>query len=125
MPVYNDPLTSLAACVRGGDRTALAGLRAELEPRITRVVQQVMRVGPGRSALDRKIARELAVSARTHPGAPRDGQALIEAVIAASVQDAEFATAAAHTRSPGWVSAAEYDDWLNDLAPSARERIAR
>ncbi len=76
MPVYDDPLTSLAACVRRGDHTALAGLRAELEPRITRVVQQVMRVGPGRSALDRKIARELAVSARTHPAAPRDGQAL-------------------------------------------------
>jgi hypothetical protein len=76
MPVYDDPLTSLAACVRGGDQAALAGLRQELEPRLTRVVQQVMRLGPGRSALDRKIARELAVSARTHPGSPRDGQAL-------------------------------------------------
>jgi hypothetical protein len=76
MAVYDDPLTSLAACVRGGDPTALAGLREQLEPRITRVVQQVMRVGPGRSALDRKIARELDVSTRTHPAGPRDGPAL-------------------------------------------------
>jgi hypothetical protein len=76
MPAYDDPLNSLAACARGGDHATLAGLREELEPRLTRVVQQVMRVGPGRSALDRKIARELAVSARTHPDGPRDGQAL-------------------------------------------------
>jgi hypothetical protein len=76
MPVYDDPLTSLTARARGGDSVALAGLRDELEPRITRVVQQVMRIGPGGSALDRKIARELALSARTHPDGSRDGQAL-------------------------------------------------
>src|SRR5262249_21289121 len=43
---------------------------------------------------------------------PADGQALIEELIAASIQDAEFATAAAHTRSPGWVTAEQYDAWL-------------
>jgi cobaltochelatase CobN len=60
----------------------------------------------------------------TGPELPRDGQALIEAVIAASVQDAEFATAAAHTRSPGWVTASEYDQWLAAMSPAARDRLA-
>src|SRR5262249_31835483 len=54
----------------------------------------------------------------TGPSLPADGQALIEQLIAASVQDAEFATAAAHTRSPGWVTAEQYDAWLTE-SPSA------
>src|SRR5262249_29215472 len=76
MSVYDNPLNSLAARVRGGDATALSGLRNELEPRITQVVQQVLRIGPGRSALDRQIARELALSERAYPGGPGDRQAL-------------------------------------------------
>jgi hypothetical protein len=76
MPHYNNPLNSLAARVRGGDVAAVSGLRAALEPRMTLVVQQVLRTGPGRSALDRRIARELALSERTHPGGPRDRQTL-------------------------------------------------
>ena len=76
MPHYNNPLNSLAARVRGGDVAAVSGLRAALEPRMTLVVQQVLRTGPGRSALDRRIARELALSERAHPGGPRDRQTL-------------------------------------------------
>jgi cobaltochelatase CobN len=55
---------------------------------------------------------------------PTDGQALIEAVIAASVQDPEFATASAHTRSPGWVTAEQYGAWLADCPAAARDGIA-
>src|SRR5204862_8103211 len=46
---------------------------------------------------------------------PADGQALIEAVIAASVQDPEFATARAHTESPGWVTAGRYQAWAAEV----------
>jgi cobaltochelatase CobN len=56
---------------------------------------------------------------------PADGQALIEALLAASVQDAEFATTAAHTHSPGWVEEQAYQLWLNDIARPARDKIAR
>jgi hypothetical protein len=76
MPNYDNPLNSLAARVRGGDAKAVCGLRAALEPRMTLVVQQVLRTGPGRSPLDRRIAHELALSERTHPGGPRDRTAL-------------------------------------------------
>jgi hypothetical protein len=76
MSVYDNPLNTLAARVRGGDPTAVVGLRKQLEPCITQVVHQVLRAGPGRSALDRRIAQELAHSERTHPGGPRDRQAL-------------------------------------------------
>jgi cobaltochelatase CobN len=70
----------------------------------------------------------LALRAAGHdlgPELPRDGQELIEAVIAASVQDAEFATAAAHTHSPGWVPADEYSRWLAEVVPGARDGLAR
>jgi len=60
----------------------------------------------------------------TGPRLPFDGQELIEQVIAASIQDPEFATAAAHTHSPGWVSAADYDQWLEATAPAARASVA-
>jgi hypothetical protein len=76
MTAYDNPLTNLTAQARGGDPAALVGLRAALEPRIARVVQQVLRVGPGPSVLDRRIARELALSERAHPGGPRDRQTL-------------------------------------------------
>jgi cobaltochelatase CobN len=55
---------------------------------------------------------------------PTDGQALIEALIAASIQDPEFATAEAHTRSPGWVTEAEYRTWLAQCPASAANGIA-
>lgn len=60
----------------------------------------------------------------TGPALPPDGQALIEALIAASVQDPEFATTAAHTQAPGRVSAAQYRAWLEACPPAARAGIA-
>jgi hypothetical protein len=63
----NDPLTQLAARVRGGDRSALAGLRKQLEPRMAQAVWQVMRTGSDTSALDRRILRELAGSVHAYP----------------------------------------------------------
>jgi len=60
----------------------------------------------------------------TGPEMPPDGQALIEEVIAASVQDQEFSTVAAYTHSPGWVAAADYEAWLEALPPAARAGIA-
>jgi cobaltochelatase CobN len=54
---------------------------------------------------------------------PADGQALIEALIAASVQDPEFATADAHTRSPGWVTAEQYRAWLAECPAAARDGL--
>jgi cobaltochelatase CobN len=59
----------------------------------------------------------------TGPALPPDGKALIEQVIAASVQDAEFSTVAAHTESPGWVEATEYTGWLTGLQLAARTGI--
>jgi cobaltochelatase CobN len=59
----------------------------------------------------------------TGPELPADGQALIGAVIAASVQDEEFATAAALEESPGWVTADEYEDWLEQVPAAARDGI--
>ncbi|HJT78583.1 MAG TPA: cobaltochelatase subunit CobN, partial [Gemmataceae bacterium] len=61
----------------------------------------------------------------TGPELPADGQALIEAVIAASIQDPEFASAQAHTQSPGWVRAEQYDTWLSASPAATREGIAR
>jgi cobaltochelatase CobN len=55
---------------------------------------------------------------------PADGQALIEALIAASVQDPEFATAHAHTHSPGWVTAEQYHTWLAECPATARDGLA-
>jgi cobaltochelatase CobN len=48
------------------------------------------------------------------PALPVSGQELIEALIAASTQDPEFATAQAHTSSAGWVSRVQYQQWLNE-----------
>jgi cobaltochelatase CobN len=59
----------------------------------------------------------------TGPSLPADGQALIEALIAASTQDTEFATAAAHTRSPGWVTAEQLHAWLEQCPPAARRGV--
>jgi hypothetical protein len=78
MFTHNDPLTLLAARARGGDRTALVGLREQLEPRMTRAVQQVMRTGSDTSPLDRRILRELAGSVRPCPsGKPPDRAVLV------------------------------------------------
>jgi cobaltochelatase CobN len=59
------------------------------------------------------------------PNLPADGQALIERLIAASIQDPEFATAMAHTQSPGWVSENQYRDWIDACPATARERITQ
>jgi cobaltochelatase CobN len=61
----------------------------------------------------------------TGPSLPADGQALIEAVIASSIQDPEFATARAHTASPGWVPAERYRAWSEEVPSAARAGIAQ
>jgi cobaltochelatase CobN len=60
----------------------------------------------------------------TGPSLPADGQTLIEAVIAASVQDPEFATERAHTHSAGWVTAGQYREWAEGLPAATREGMA-
>jgi cobaltochelatase CobN len=60
----------------------------------------------------------------TGPSLPTDGQELIERLIQASVQDAEFATSHAHVRSPGWVTAAQLDAWLAASAAAVHDGIA-
>jgi cobaltochelatase CobN len=60
----------------------------------------------------------------TGPHLPSDGQVLIEEVIAASVQDTEFSTAAAHTQSPGWVTAEAYEAWLETAPAAACDGVA-
>jgi cobaltochelatase CobN len=57
----------------------------------------------------------------TGPHLPQDGQALIAALIATSIQDAEFATPAAHTHSCGWVTQELYTKWLESMPLSARD----
>jgi cobaltochelatase CobN len=61
----------------------------------------------------------------TGPSLPPDGQALIEALIAASLQDAEFATAEAHTGSCGWLTQERYKSWLDGIPPLARNGILK
>src|SRR5262249_34170661 len=60
----------------------------------------------------------------TGPQLPADGQALIEAIVAVSLHDPEFATAAAHQESAGWVTAAQYHVWLENVPASARQGIS-
>lgn len=59
----------------------------------------------------------------TGPVLPADGQALIEDLIAASTQDAEFATEAAHRSPVGSVSRRQLEGWLQKCPPSARAGI--
>src|SRR5262249_39095080 len=59
----------------------------------------------------------------TGPSLAADGQALIEALIAASIQDEEFATSAAHTSSPGWVNCEQYRAWMGEMMATARDGI--
>jgi cobaltochelatase CobN len=59
----------------------------------------------------------------TGPSLPIDGQALIHALIAASVQDAEFAVPSAFTRSTGWVSREQYEKWIAACPPAAAEGL--
>lgn len=59
----------------------------------------------------------------TGPILPSGGQELIEALIATSVHDAEFATATAHTEPAGWVSSDQYRSWLGALPPEGVKRI--
>ena len=54
---------------------------------------------------------------------PAEGQELIERLIAASIQDAEFATTAAHEESLGWVGAEQFGAWLAGCPESARKGI--
>ena len=61
----------------------------------------------------------------TGPSLPADGQALIESLIAASIQDEEFAASAAHTRSPGWVDGEQYRAWMGEIAGAARDGISK
>ncbi|HLJ94731.1 MAG TPA: cobaltochelatase subunit CobN, partial [Gemmataceae bacterium] len=61
---------------------------------------------------------------KTGSAIPADGQVLIEAVIRASIQDPEFATAEAHTRSCGWVTQEQYQSWLEEIPPAARRGIS-
>jgi hypothetical protein len=75
MFAHENALTMLASQVRGGDRAAAASLCLELEPRMTRVVQQVLRTGSDRSPLDRQIQRELG-----RPGVPHDPPRLVAEV---------------------------------------------
>jgi cobaltochelatase CobN len=77
------------------------------------------------ASLHRLLVALKAAGYDTGPSLPADGQALIEAVIAASVQDGEFATAAAHSRSPGRVSAGEYERWLAEVPAAARAAVDR
>ncbi|MBL8793260.1 MAG: cobaltochelatase subunit CobN [Planctomycetia bacterium] len=57
------------------------------------------------------------------PSLPADGQQLIEELIAASVQDAEFATETAHRQPAGWVTAGELERWLAGAAREAAGKI--
>ena len=82
MFAHNDLLTSLAARVHGGDTTAVAGLREQLESRMTRAVQQVMRTGSDTSPLDRRILRELAGAVRPSPAGSRPDRTQLSAQVA-------------------------------------------
>ena len=57
------------------------------------------------------------------PTLPADGQALMEQLIAASVQDAEFATGAAHTQPAGWVPRSQYEHYLHGVSPRAAHSV--
>jgi cobaltochelatase CobN len=59
----------------------------------------------------------------TGPSFPVDGQALIEALIARSIQDLEFAPAAALERSAGWVTEEQYRTWLEACPAPSRQGI--
>src|SRR5207249_3123475 len=54
---------------------------------------------------------------------PADGQALMESLIGASIQDPEFASASAFDDSLGWVSAGQYGAWLNGCPSPVRQAI--
>jgi cobaltochelatase CobN len=75
------------------------------------------------ASLHRLLVAMRAAGYDTGRDLPPDGQTLIEALIAASVQDPEFATAAAHANSAGWVSTADFDTWLQGVPSAARDRI--
>jgi cobaltochelatase CobN len=55
---------------------------------------------------------------------PADGQALIEALVAGTLQDPEFATSAAFLHSSGRVELDQLDDWMNRCAATARDRMS-
>jgi cobaltochelatase CobN len=59
----------------------------------------------------------------TGPTLPADGQGLIEALIAASIHDGEFASEAAHTDPAGWVTAEQYRAWLSEFVAESRKAI--
>jgi cobaltochelatase CobN len=54
---------------------------------------------------------------------PADGQALMENLIAASIQDPEFAGECAFRESAGWVAADQYAAWLDACPRPAHEGI--
>src|SRR5436853_3770022 len=54
---------------------------------------------------------------------PADGQALVERLITASIQDTEFASASAFNDSLGWVTASQYGAWLDGCPSPARQAI--
>jgi cobaltochelatase CobN len=49
----------------------------------------------------------------------------MEALIAASIQDPEFATLEAHTHSYGWVTREQYNSWLEAIPPAARDGMLK
>jgi cobaltochelatase CobN len=57
------------------------------------------------------------------PSLPSNGQALMESLIAASIQDPEFASSSAFTDSLGWVRHDQYSTWLEDCPSLARQGI--
>jgi cobaltochelatase CobN len=61
----------------------------------------------------------------TGPALPADGQQLIEELIAASVQDGEFATESAHRQPAGWVTGAECERWLAACPAEAAGKIGQ
>jgi cobaltochelatase CobN len=56
---------------------------------------------------------------------PPDGQTLFEQLVAASVQDAEFATAEAFLHAPGWADGADVRRWLDALPEATRLAVER
>jgi cobaltochelatase CobN len=77
------------------------------------------------ASLHALLAALRATGYETGPDLPASGQALIEALIAAAVQDPEFATLEAHARSCGSVTEEQYNSWLKSIPPPARIGIVQ
>jgi len=109
----------LRATANGAKRVAI--LLANYPSKNARVGNAVGLDTP--ASLHRLLLALRAAGYDTGPELPADGQALIEQLIAASVQDAEFATGAAHTRPVGQVSRGQYARFLGGLTTAAAHGI--